>query len=70
MKNIIFITCLLVSVSACNQNSRQVKNKPADTTFTGKNSIQYTCPMHADIVKNKPGTCEKCGMALVKNESK
>ncbi len=25
---------------------------------------QYTCPMHPEIVQNKPGTCPKCGMAL------
>jgi Cu+-exporting ATPase len=25
---------------------------------------QYTCPMHTEIVQNKPGTCPKCGMAL------
>jgi len=25
----------------------------------------YTCPMHPEIVDDKPGTCPKCGMALV-----
>lgn len=25
----------------------------------------YTCPMHAEIKQDKPGTCPKCGMALV-----
>lgn len=24
----------------------------------------YTCPMHPEIVQNKPGSCPKCGMAL------
>lgn len=28
------------------------------------NSIQYTCPMHPEIVRNKPGSCLICGMAL------
>ncbi|MCW8837220.1 MAG: copper-translocating P-type ATPase [Thiovulaceae bacterium] len=27
-------------------------------------SASYTCPMHPEIVENKPGTCPKCGMAL------
>lgn len=27
----------------------------------------YTCPMHPEIQSNDPGTCSKCGMALVKN---
>ncbi|HLE65575.1 MAG TPA: heavy metal translocating P-type ATPase, partial [Burkholderiales bacterium] len=26
---------------------------------------QYTCPMHPEIVQDKPGSCPKCGMALV-----
>lgn len=25
---------------------------------------EYTCPMHAEIIQHKPGTCAKCGMAL------
>jgi P-type Cu2+ transporter len=26
---------------------------------------QYTCPMHPEIVQDKPGNCPKCGMTLV-----
>ena len=26
----------------------------------------YTCPMHPEITSDKPGSCPKCGMALVK----
>lgn len=25
---------------------------------------QYTCPMHPEVVQDKPGACPKCGMAL------
>jgi Cu+-exporting ATPase len=25
---------------------------------------RYTCPMHPEILTEKPGTCPKCGMAL------
>lgn len=25
---------------------------------------KYTCPMHPEVIKDKPGTCPKCGMAL------
>ena len=28
------------------------------------NSAEYTCPMHPEIVRSKPGSCPICGMAL------
>ena len=28
----------------------------------------YVCPMHPQIVRNEPGSCPICGMALVKRE--
>ena len=30
--------------------------------------VQYTCPMHHDVLSDKPGKCPKpgCGMTLVK----
>ena len=27
--------------------------------------MQYTCPMHPDVVRDAPGRCPKCGMRLV-----
>jgi Cu(I)/Ag(I) efflux system membrane fusion protein len=30
---------------------------------------KWICPMHPDIVKDSPGTCDICGMALVTTES-
>jgi Cu(I)/Ag(I) efflux system membrane fusion protein len=29
----------------------------------------WTCPMHPEVVKDKPGTCPICGMDLVKKET-
>jgi Cu+-exporting ATPase len=31
----------------------------------GRAGAGYTCPMHAEIVSPTPGSCPKCGMALV-----
>jgi hypothetical protein len=33
------------------------ENKPAATV--------YTCPMHPEVISDKPGNCPKCGMKLV-----
>ncbi len=26
--------------------------------------VQYTCPMHPDVISDRPGKCPKCGMTL------
>ncbi len=31
----------------------------------GNAAAQYTCPMHPEVVSDKPGSCPKCGMHLV-----
>lgn len=36
------------------------------TTAKKTASVMYTCPMHPEIVMNKPGKCPKCKMNLVK----
>jgi P-type Cu+ transporter len=39
--------------------------KPAPAAKPGAPAAQYTCPMHPEIVQTGPGSCPKCGMALV-----
>ena len=31
---------------------------------------EYTCPMHPEIIQDKPGNCPKCGMNLVPVKTK
>ncbi|MEM7442366.1 MAG: copper-translocating P-type ATPase [Pseudomonadota bacterium] len=40
---------------------RDPDSAPDDKAETG---IQYTCPMHPEIVRDGPDSCPKCGMAL------
>ncbi|MEX8547952.1 MAG: heavy metal-binding domain-containing protein [Mucilaginibacter sp.] len=68
MKKIILFAGVLIALSACNQSGLQAAQNPKDTISAGKNSIRYTCPMHPEVVENKPGVCRKCGMELVEKD--
>jgi hypothetical protein len=35
-----------------------------------ENNKIYTCPMHPEVILDKPGSCPKCGMNLVLSEEK
>lgn len=41
-----------------------LENKKGEKADSEKAGIEYTCPMHPEIVRIGPGTCPKCGMAL------
>ena len=38
--------------------------KQAEQAPPAPAGTQYTCPMHPEIVRDAPGDCPKCGMAL------
>ncbi len=42
------------------------ENLPSEESAPEK--IQYTCPMHPEVIQNKPGKCPKCGMNLIKKK--
>ncbi|MBZ9773612.1 heavy metal translocating P-type ATPase [Mesorhizobium sp. CO1-1-8] len=41
---------------------RYLGDRPAPQAMP--KGTQYTCPMHPEIIRDKPGSCPKCGMAL------
>ena len=62
MKTIIMaIAVFLTATTATFAQAKKTTTHKHKTT-TAK---QYTCPMHAEVVKTKAGKCPKCGMALV-----
>jgi len=32
--------------------------------------VEYTCPMHPEVVQDEPGSCPKCGMNLVPRDAR
>lgn len=73
---ICFITISFVSVGFSQTTKPVEKSGKATTvqpvTVEKKNvkaKVEYTCPMHSEVIKDKPGKCPKCGMNLVKKET-
>src|ERR1044072_1153911 len=49
--------------TACNETKKHQPEEKASVKET------YTCPMHPQIIKDKPGSCPVCGMDLVKKSA-
>src|SRR3989344_5393829 len=48
----------------CEHNSQDSVKKPVEST--DKAGQVYTCPMHPEVRRDKPGMCPECGMNLIK----
>ncbi len=60
---IISLTFLGIVIAGCNSEDQKAKQKAEVVPDT------YTCSMHPEIIRDKPGTCPICGMDLVKKIS-
>ena len=64
ISTIVIFACL-VGLAGCNSNS----NKTAPVQQAAEKLPRvYTCTMHPEILKDKPGKCPLCGMDLVKKQ--
>ncbi len=61
---VIFCTFLIIVSTGCSN-----KKDPHATHNADAKAAVYTCPMHPQIIRDKPGNCPICGMALVKKET-
>lgn len=70
------ITAILIvvtiNITACNTPDsdlrKQQDDKKPEIMQNKDLSFYYTCPMHPEIKKDKPGLCPICEMNLVKKE--
>lgn len=67
MKKIILISALAVAIFTITAKGSTLNQAQAEKAETKK--VEYTCPMHPEVVSDKPGQCSKCGMDLVKKET-
>src|SRR5678809_36207 len=63
-KVVLLIACCLLPViflTSC-------KNKKITAVDNAQKKELWTCSMHPEIIRDKPGTCPICGMDLIKKE--
>ena len=53
------------SIEMPGEHSHHHSPKIEEPVGAGTGSATYTCPMHPEIIRNKPGSCPICGMDLV-----
>ncbi|MCY7409376.1 MAG: hypothetical protein LH473_03825 [Chitinophagales bacterium] len=55
-------------MSDCGMMMKDSKTETEKTNPNQNMATTYTCPMHPEVMSDKPGKCPKCGMDLVKKK--
>ncbi len=63
MKKIFSVSVLIFLLIACKSDKTKDSGEAA---HAGHGETYYTCSMHPQVMKDKPGDCPICGMALIK----
>jgi hypothetical protein len=69
MKKLTLLVCAAIfatSIAAFAQTSPA----PSPSATARAAGQKYTCPMHPEVVQDKPSKCPKCGMNLEPKEEK
>ena len=71
MKNkFLFPAILVAGLLMLNLSATTVFGQTSVKKTEAAKSVTYTCPMHPEVIKDKPGKCPKCGMKLVEKKVK
>jgi hypothetical protein len=69
LASLALVTLLSVACQKATPDVHQTVGSTARTIASGKvgdsPAGKYVCPMHAEVVSDKPGRCPTCGMDLV-----
>lgn len=72
-KLFILVAIIVTLISVYSYNSafsiEKKKDKAGYSLTDSTVTKTYTCPMHPDIISDKPGSCPKCGMDLELKEN-
>jgi hypothetical protein len=66
MKTLIILAFTLAGITGSFAQTSKPKPPAAKSDATAK--YIYTCTMHPEVMKDKPGSCPKCGRTLVKKK--